>query len=375
MKLLRTINFTPKWWLDEYGFESKSPMEESLDEQIETAIKKNRALFERFGHLGIGEEDYSPDYIIPQYDGRIVAASSFGGPRPSWEKNMACYWYDKAKGVLGDVASPGDIARIKAPDWDNNPLLNETFERYEADKASSYFKEGRVSCPWTVESFYDPRTSRTHKTIGYMSVVDLAPFLFGDTEFFTILLENDDFTFALLEKCYEISTSYADYCLKHFGIDPGGLGWGSIGGDYSCILSPAQYKKYVKPFDLRRMDENGLDYINLHSCGASAHLYSVWGEYPHRESIKMMQTRGIEGRLAHLRKCLPHTLIQLTLHQPQCDFENIGQSEVVDTVAGYAEEARYDNLELVVLIVQNGENTDKNIEAFCRAVDGINERL
>ena len=371
MKILRDVTFTAKWWLTEYGIECKNPMEESLEEQIETKIRKSRLLYRRYGHLGIGEPDPKPPYDVPQYDGRIVIAGAYGGKRPSWAKDTACYWLDKSASALGHITSAREIAKIKIPNWDNNPLLNETFERYEKDKASSYFKEGRVNYPWTLSRYNDPRTKLTHQAAGYICAVDLAPFLFGDTAFFSVMAEDDDFTFAFLDKCYEIATDHTAYMAKRFGLDIGKMGWESIGGDYSCLLSPGLYEKFIKPYDLRRMEENNLHFINLHSCGASAHLYGVWGKYPNRESILLMQTRGIEGRLAHLRQCLPHTLIQLTLHQPQCDFENITAGEVERIVRSYAEEARYDNLELVVLVVQSGENTDANIEALCKAVDQI----
>ena len=367
MKIGRGVQFFSKWWQDEYGIESKNPFEESLEEQIESAIKKSKILHKRYGHLGIGESDPNPGYSVPQYDGRIVAACAFGGKHPSWAKDMDCYWLDKSVGVLGHISSAREIAGIKVPNWEDSPLLDETFERYEKDKSSAYFKNGRASYPWTLMA---------NHFVAYMSVVDLAPFLFGDTEFFSIMAEDDDFTFALLDKCYEIATSYAEYNVKCFGIDTSGMGWASLGGDYSCVLSPGYYEKYIKPYDMRRLKEskeNNLNSVNLHSCGASAHLYGVWEKYPHKESIVTMQTRGIEGRLAHLRRCLPHTSIQLALHQPQCDFENVASGEIERIVKAYAQEAGYANLALVAYVVQGGENTDKNIEAFCRTVDAINE--
>jgi len=375
MKILRNVQFETKWWYDEYGIESKNPFEESMDEQIEKKMKKSKLLYERYGYLGIGDPDPKPVYSIPQYDGRIVVSGFFGGKRPGWEKKSGCYWIDRTRGALGDIGSVSDIVKIKIPNWDDSPLVNETFERFEQDKSSRYYKEGKVDSPWTYETFFDPRTGAEYKMIGFMCVVDLAPFLYGDTEFFTAMIEDEDFTFALLDKCYEISTDYTSYMAKRFGINTSDMGWSTMGGDYSCVLSPELYEKYIKPYDLQRMGENNLNCINLHSCGASSHLYGVWGKYPHRESILVMQTRGIEGKLAHLRECLPYTLIQLTMHQPQCDFENIPAQAVEKMIRAYAEEAGYDNLEVNAIVVQKGSNTDRNIEAFCKTVDEINENI
>ena len=375
MSITQNVWFTSGWWLNQYGIECKNPMETSPEEQIEITFRKNKVLFEKFGHLGLGQEDPEPTYTVPQYDGRIVVASAFGGDWPSWEKESACYWYDKSDGVLGSITNATDIAKIKIPDWDNNPLLQETFERFSKDKTTSYFKEAKVSYPWSIGSFYDYRTDLSHDSIAYISVVDLAPFLYGDTGFFSIIMEDEDIAFALLDKCYEISTSFSEYNLKQFGIDASNLSWSSIGGDYSCVMSPALYRKYIKPYDLRRNMESRNKYINLHSCGASSHLYDVWSEYPDKESILFMQTRGIEGRLAHLRSCLPHTLIQLTMHLPQFDFENVPQCAVERIVRSYANEAGYENLTLCVLVTNGGENSDRNIETLFRTVGQINQEM
>jgi len=373
MRISKGVGFFERWWQDEYGIITKSKMLESMDEQIETNVKRIKILYDRYGHLGLGEPDPDPWYEVPTYDALITVASSFTDTPPEWDDMTASFCYDSRYSVWGGITDAGGIERIKVPDWDDNPLVNEMLERYERERNSSFIKEGKVTYPYTAMKFFNPITGVAHESVFYLSPLDMAPFLYGDTDFFAVMMDDDEFTFAVYDKCYEIATSYTDYMVKAFGIDAGKMGWMNIGGDYACLMSPALYRKYVKPYDERRAKGNNDFSINLHSCGASAHLYDVWREYPNRGSISQMQTRGIPGKLAHLRECLPDTLICLALHQPQCDFENIPAAEVERTVRGYAEEAGYGNLQLDAYVVKSGENTDKNIAAFCNTIDAINE--
>lgn len=375
-KITGNVDFTPRWWFDAHNIVTKSPMEQSMDEQLELSSKKSRILHEHYGHLGIGQRNPDPVYIVPQYDGRIVAANAFSGKKPGWEPLTACYWWDKSVSAWGAIEDPKEISKIEIPDWDNNPLVNETLERFEKEKSSQCYRTGRVQYPWTLLEFTDQRDQADYRLLGYMSIVDLAPFLYGDTEFFSILISEEDLAFAITDKCYEIATSYAEYMQSHLGLEGKANGWGSIGGDYSTVMSPVLYEKYCKPNDIKRMEhceKLGMSAINLHSCGKSNHLYDVWAKYPDKGKIKVMQTRGIEGKLKHLRECLPHTWIQWTLHQPQCDFENISQAEVEKVIRNYAAEAGYENLEFTAIVAQPGENTDKNIETFYKTIEDINK--
>lgn len=376
-KITGNIDFTPKWWRDTHQIEAGNPMLQSMEEQMALNARKSRILYEKYGHLGLGQENPDPIYQVPQYDGRVLAASAFGGKKPGWDPLTACYWWDKSDSVWGAIDDPGEIVKIKVPDWENNPLVNETLDRYEKEKNSPCYQTGKVCFPWTMAEFCDPRDNTAYHLLEYMSAVDLAPFLYGDTNFFSILLSDEALAFAITEKCYEISTSYAEYMQKHLGLEGKPNGWGNIGGDYSTILSPALYEKYCRPQDHKRTEyckKAGMNAINLHSCGKSDHLYTIWADYPEMADIKIMQTRGIPGRLARLRECLPDTWIQWTLHQPQCDFENISPDEVEKVLSSYAAAAGYENLEFTAIVAQTGENTDCNINAFYQTIERINQK-
>ena len=378
VKIPGGIWFTAKWWMDEYGIIMKDPMLQSMDEQLEQSAEMSRLMHKRYGHLGLGSLNPEPYYQVPQYDGRDLTAFAYGAGKPRWESLTSSYWVDKSVGVWGHITDAAEIAKIKIPDWDNHPLVNEMIERFYKEKDAECFKKGNVSFPWTYGGFHDRRDGSKYNMLGYMTVIDLAPFLYGDTLFFGIVSgeENEDLTYAILEKCYEISQSYAEYTNKHFNIYDDVNGWSTMGGDFSCVMSPSLYEKFCKPYDLRRnreYQEKGMHCVNLHSCGKSDHLYEVWGRYPDQEEIKVMQTRGIPGKLAQLRKELPYTWIQWTLHQPQCDFENISQEEVEKTLVEYAEAAGYENLDISAVVCLPGENTDKNVEAFYRTMEKINE--
>lgn len=377
-KLFGHVDFSPAWWAGQYGIVSKNPMETSMEELLETSVRKSRLLYERFGHLGLGSPDPEPTYDIPMYDGRVLVASTYGGKRPGWDPLSACYWWDKSDGVWSNVKTADAARDIPLPDWNNVPLLQESLERYLRERTSEVFRQGRAASTWVSLNFTHPVTSERREMVSYMSGVDLAPFLYGDTEFFTLLMDDEELADAVLDRCYEIASSYTQYVTNSIGLDRTKCGWASIGGDYSCLMSPELYRRYCQPRDLRRMEENresALPFINLHSCGTSSHLYDVWAEYPDKNRIRVMQTRGISGRLRHLRECLPHTFIQWTLHQPQCDFENLPQEAVAALLRVYAADADYENLELVAIAAQPGDNTDRNIEIFYKTIEEINLEL
>ena len=376
VKIPGGIWFTAKWWMDEYGIEMKDPMLQSIDEQLEQSAQMSRIMHKRFGHIGLGSLNPEPSYEFPQYDSADVTAYAFGADKPVWDGKTNSYWLDKSVGVWSHITEAGEVAKIKVPDWENNRLANEMLERFYKEKDTESFRKNRVSFPCIYGGFHDPRDGVFYNMLAYMTVIDLAPYLYGDTGFFGILgEENEDFAFAVLEKCYEISQSYAEYMNGHLNIYDDVNAWENMGGDFACFMSPVLYEKYCKPYDLRRHNEyreKGMGSVNIHSCGKSDHLYGVWGKYPEKKDIKTMQTRGVPGKLARLREELPHTRIQWTLHQPQCDFENITQEEVERTLMEYAEAAGYENIEFGAIVCLPGENTDKNVEAFHRTIDKIN---
>jgi hypothetical protein len=155
--------------------------------------------------------------------------------------------------------------------------------------------------------------------------VDLGVYLMGATRFLTVLAGEPELADAFMELCFDLSTSYTEFLLAR---EPAAFeGLCGFGGDATFFLSPALYPRYSAAWDARLFDHvrrrHGVPATapcNLHSCGASSHLYGAWESHPCRANITAVQTRLLPGRVGRLRASLPQTQLELTLHPPEFDL-------------------------------------------------------
>ena len=84
-----------------------------------------------------------------------------------------------------------------------------------------------------------------------------------------------------------------------------------------------------------------------------------------------MQTRGIPNEMYRLRKALPYTHLQITIHQPQFDFENESADAIETLVEEYCRQVEYHDMELVVVINKSGKQVDRNIESFYQILNKL----
>jgi hypothetical protein len=132
------------------------------------------------------------------------------------------------------------------------------------------------------------------------------------------------------------------------------------------------YRTHAMGFDRLVREKCGNLPRNLHSCGASRHLYPVWREYPEREQIVVMQTRAIPGAMKPLRESLPHTFIELTIHQPQIDFERERPERIKALVWEFAEALEFRDMSLTVLFSKDDAHCKTNLAAFFEAGREVN---
>jgi hypothetical protein len=368
-RIFGKVDLSPAWFKKALGIEAPHPFKTDIDLLVEHEVNKSKMLHEHFPDLLLGEANPKAAYPIVQYDRRLVIASAFGGVEPVWKPDNASFWVDKHVGPWGDIKTANEVTRIKIPDWETVPLVQQMLEKWDQIQKKTRYPIQEIS-EWMEFDCTNPYTQRTYRFSDFPTFIDLGHFLCGSTEFFTILAGEPDLARAMLEKCFELSTSFSDFRRKVYDRNLEAIS--SLGGDNSCNLSPDMYRQYAMAHDAMMIDRYGNLPCNLHSCGASSHLYDVWGTYPNKNNIVVMQTRGIPGELYRLRKALPDTLLQITIHQPQFDFENEAPDKIYTLVEHYARQADFHNLELVVVINDAGEHVDRNIRAFYRAIETVN---
>lgn len=370
-EFLAKVSLKPSWFHDKFGIAPPDPMRSSFDETIQYGVERQKRLYECFGDLGMGSPNPDPNSPLAYelYDRRIVIASAYGDVKLTWSGKNVCYWMErKNESVWDDVKSPADVEAINIPDWESLPLVQEIIaKRDELDRSG--FPIITNSIPWHKQTWKCPATGETLLFPAFSGFLDMGQFLIGN-DFFCCLVE-PDLTRSLMDKFFELSVSYHEFMATLFPFEMNAIC--TFGGDNSCNVSADMYRDYVIPYDMKFVDRYGNLPVNLHSCGPSSHLYDVWTEYPNLDRVVRMQTRGIREAFPKLRQVLPNTLLQITLHPPQFDFENESVENIRDEIRFYAEASECENIQLSALVTTDTDVVARNVRAFHEVVAEIND--
>jgi hypothetical protein len=359
------------WFVEKLGRGRPNPVTTSLADVASYEQDRARITYEHLGELGLGRPDPALEYAVPQHDGRNVIAAAFGAAYPEWDELSGCFILPLNAHPWAGLDTVAAVERLPVPDWEQNPLVQENRRKWEETKAL-IGPESAAQMPlnWTELEWTHPRTGQSYRMSCFPSFLDLGGFLMGSTEFLSVLAADPELAEALLRKCFELSASYSDCMCEIYGRPR--TSWCSLGGDNSCLVSADMYRAYAMAFDKLVRRKCGNVPRNLHSCGASKHLYEVWREYPEREQIVLMQTRAIPGAINPLRASLPGTYIQLTIHQPQVDFERETPDRIKTLVWELAEALDFRDISLTVLFSKVDAQCKANLAAFFEAGREVN---
>jgi hypothetical protein len=250
-----------------------------------------------------------------------MIAIALGAPEPLWMNGM--WWHDRGHCPLADVESASEMASLHAPDWANIDCVQRMLasrERWRRERPGEPPAEFGII--W--DSLSVPGRGEV-AALCYPSFVDLGVYLMGATRFLTVLAGEPELADAFMGLCFGLSTSYIDFLLALEPVSFEGLC--GFGGDATFFLSPALYERYSASWDERLFEYVRARHklpasapCNLHSCGASSHLYGAWESHPCRANITAVQTRLIPGQVDRLRASLAQTQLELTLHPPEFDL-------------------------------------------------------
>jgi hypothetical protein len=361
------------WFVEKMGRGIPNPFATRLDELARYNQDRARILYDHLGDFGLGDPDPKPWFDVPQHDGRLICAAAFGAPHPRWDERTGAFWPNSATPVWSGITTLRDVEELPIPEWAENPLVIENMRQWaEVQRVVGPPKARQMPLNWTESVWQHPVTGRQYRFWAYPTFVDLGGFLMESSRFMTCLAGEPELAYALLHKCFTLSASLTDFMRRVYGRPM--AEWGSLGGDNSCLLSPAMYRQYAMTFDAMVRRVCGNVPRNLHSCGASGHLYEVWEEYPEREQIVLMQTRALPGKMKPLRQSLPETYIQLTLHQPQVDFERETPERIREIVWQCAEDLDFRDMSITVLFSTVNGGCKDNLAAFYQAIDEVNAK-
>jgi len=348
------------------GLRRPNPFDCTLEQLSEYDAVYQRLLHEACGDLGMGDPDPKPELCVPQHDGRLICATAFGAPYPTWDTVASTWWVDPDQNAWDGIRDVSDVEQISIPDWATHPMVRQMAAKWEEFRGKVDADTAADTPIGTAFPWRNPATGDEYRFSHFISFIDMGQNLMGAMRFFEVLAGDPEMAAALLAKCFAISSSYAAFMDNMYGRTR--RGFCSMGGDNSCLLSPDMFRRYGMGFDKRVMDEcHGLP-CNLHSCGPSKHLYEVWAEYPRRETIVLMQTRAMPGAMKALRASLPCTHVQLTIHQPQIEFERETPDRVRELVWEFAEAMDFRDVTISVLVSWVNDRVKENIRAFQAAL-------
>ena len=298
-----------------------------------------------------------------------MLSTAMDAPAPTWDARNGCFWPSRQR-ALSWVKSVSDVRRIRVPQWNQEPSFWQMVESrqrwYEAfpDNPPGNIFGGT----WKQRADREPVTF-----ISYMSFIDMGPHLLGADEFMMILASDAPLAEALMDKFFELSTSYSAFMQALQGGKVGCLV--GFGGDYACMLSPDLYEKYSVTWDKKVFEYFRKFYgvfedapCNLHSCGPSSHLYSRWGTHPFRSNITTMQTRLLPEHVKALRTNLPDTFVQLTFHPEHFDFASVEPDHVRTAVRQAVKDVDLRDVEFLVFAFANEPNDLERLEINLRVM-------
>ena len=308
-------------------------------------------------------------------------AVTLGAPEPRWDGRNCCWWFDRDHHALDWVKSVSDVRRIPVPKWQDDPVVGRMMEaRQRWAEAFPDSPPGR----WAGGNLVLPGR-RPAKIAGYAWFLDMGVTgLFDDVEFLTLLAAEPQLGEALMDKCFELSTSYSEFLQSLEGGTFDGLA--TFGGDCACLLSPPLYEKYCVAWDLRLLEHFRKLYATgddtpciLHSCGPSAHLYPQWGCHPLKDNIVKVETRMLPEHVKELRRNVPDAFLELTVHPQHFDLTCVEPEQVKSTLRQAVEDAGHGNVGFIVLTYPlNSEHLarlEANLLALYEEMDEINRAL
>ena len=74
------------WFAEKMGRGVPNPFTTPLEEVGEYNQARSRLTYETLGDFGMGSPDPKPSFSVPQHDGRLICATAYGAPYPTWNE-------------------------------------------------------------------------------------------------------------------------------------------------------------------------------------------------------------------------------------------------------------------------------------------------
>ena len=301
-----------KWYHERYGFDSVESEWTDPVKRTEREREKQRALYDDFCDVGMGDADPRPSPNIEAYGHRFVPALFGCGIK---------YAKDQPPSAMHLDGDPEKMGALEVPDFEKSGVVR----RAREDAGLLYKKYGCCS-----------------GVINMGSPLNVAVNMYGEAFLIACALEPNTARHVLFVIAETQLKLYHELCAKiEPGVFPDPIENWNYGNCPAVMLSPEMYESVVLPVDLWFRDKT--QNFTLHHCG----VFDKYVDLYTRLCPDSLEIGGGSDYEA-IKTAFPTQKYSLLMNT--ADIEKMEASEAVDYVADVMETCRpYDRIVNVVI--------------------------
>jgi len=324
------IGFSPNWNNANFGIDYSKTMWDDPIKRTNTQMDIERAIYNRFGDIGIGDQNPQPKPSVNAYSDRYLSVL-FGCEVVFQKDQPIC--------VLPLTGDYDILVNLCVPNLENSVLIESTFKEADILKSEYGFCSGQI---------------------GRSSPLNVAISTFGEL-FLAAIAEEPELAQHALRVIVETYIKLY-YELQHkiepeaFPLDRFDFGYGNC---QAIMISPDMYREVILPVDLdfrKRIDK-----FDLHHCG----IFDKYAEM-YKELRPDAIDVGANSDYRLMRKAFPDTPSSLIIEP--VDIEGRSRNDIDKLVSDMVKNAIPYHLITRLWIADFSKNmTDENIRDLSTA--------
>ncbi len=336
--------FDPKWWNGHYGFDFGVRYRDDVFYRVEVEQKMKRALFERFGHLGLGEEHPEPVPVIStQHCPLCYAIAEMFGCEVRWETQSGPWTIEaRLPGEAIDAMEPGSI--MPTPIVEKLAGEMDLLEREFGRVAGDLNPQGVLNNSYKIrgeEIFADmiENPERVHHLHGLVTGAMIEWGAYLRSRAGTAALSVSNIVASVKEDLYVSSN-----CMR-------------------IMISPDNWEEFVLPYEEK--PAAALQPFGIHDCGPDMENYA--GKYAKNSELTFVEV-GWGSDLRKCRELLPEP-IHLSARYSPVEMRELPAELVKEHTIALVESAKPHRHFSTSVVAVDDTTTDDKVEAFFHGAD------
>jgi hypothetical protein len=342
------VIFHPDWWHTHYGLDFREPFHFDLQVRVESEQRMRRALYDRFGDLGLGEKDAQPRPVVgPVHLAIGFVVQALLGCEVRFSVNAAPW-------VLCAGLSDEQVWALEVPDIGTTSPMRETIAMMDALEAEFGFLEGDI--PWD-------------------GVQNIALDLRGQ-QLFLDYYDNPNLVHHLFDVIARTTCRVAEYVRGRTGTSSISLNRivasvePRLNLHSNCsvqMISSATYEEFLLPYECWLAER--LQPYGIHHCGDNLeHVVEAYAQVPGLSFVDV----GWGSDVAACREVLPDAFFSLRLNPARLRTqtpEKVG----IDVGSLLAQAGPVERLALCCVSMDAG-TPDENVRAIFETAEYFRQR-